>query len=369
MSHSSVELSLVVVLLILSMHFHVQLLTDMPIIIFSVPSRLQTQHEANLSIARSFSENKVKVDPLRDPKKSDIESLDWSCNGDKILVCSRDGVLKMWRADRLMEERAWQGSWTCVEAHPSDANIFASVSWDGKLKVVDIRTPSNAIEIDLKKSKGDSFDKLLHVTWALDGKSLAIISRNDFVHTYDIDSGAVHTIQPGCEVYGALFDTQDRLWLATGGSPGKMLIYPPSDSSAPPVEIVAHSHITACMTRSRDNHAIATGGSDALVALWDSHTASCLRTFPKSLAPVTCVSVNFDRTLIAWGSGAIGNRDGESVLSIAGLETGVHYVSYQTAAPVTRIKWHPSSNVIAYSVQLFASVDSCINIITFPSGE
>ena len=339
----------------------------MPVNIFAVPGRLQVQHELGLAVAKALQENKVKVDALRDPKKSDTESLDWTCSGEKLLVCSRDGILKMWRSDRLMEERAWiGGSWTCVEAHPTDPFIFSAVSWDGKLKIIDTRSPAAAVEADLKKSHGDKFDKLIHVTWNLDGKSLAIISRSDVVHTYNTTGSNCSSIQPGCEVYGALFDSKNRLWVATGGSPGKILIYPTIGES--PIELVAHSYITACMSRSRDNRFITTGGSDALVALWDAQTFSCLKTFPDSLSPVTCVSSNFDNSLISWGSGGIGNRDGEPVLSTAGLETGVHYSSYQVSAPVSRVKWHPTSNSLAFSMQSGPSVDSTVNILSFPTS-
>lgn len=346
----------------------------MPVNVFGIPSRLEAQYTTNVAVGKAFQDNKVKVDLLRDPKKSDVESLDWTCNGEKILVCSRDGFLKMWRSDRLMEERVWAGAWTSVEAHASDSNLFAAVSWDGKLKIVDIRSPQGVSgpDIDLKKSQsnGDKCDKLLNVTWRLDGKSLAIISRSDFIHSYNITDGSIESLQPGCEVYGAVFDSNNRLWVAAGGTPGKIQVYPHIDSeTAPVMDLVAHSHVTACITRSRDHKYIVSGGSDALVALWDSQSAACLRTFPSSLAPVTCVSTNFDNTLIAWGSGAIGNRDGESVLSLAGLETGIHCYSYQVGAPVSRVKWHPTANILAFSMQQSPSADSNVNILSFPSSD
>lgn len=335
-----------------------------------VSSVFRDQHEASLALAKSITENKAKTDHLRDARKSETECLDWTCNGERILVCSRDGSLKMWRTDRLFEERAWTGSWTWVESHPTNSNIFCAVSWDGRIKIVDIKNAGNAVDYDVKKIRGDKFDKLLYVTWKLEGKTLAIITRSDTVHVIDIDSlagaGGALSLQPGGEVYSALFDIRGRLWLATGGTPGKILIFS-SDYAATPTELVAHSHMTTCLARTRDNKFILSGGGDALVALWDTESDACIRTFSQSISAVTCLSPSFDGELIAWGSGLIGGRDGESVLSLAGISTGVHYASHPVNAPITRLKWHPAKKALAFSMQQTSNPDLGITIISFPS--
>ena len=347
----------------------------MTISYFPVPLKFQAQHECNLAVRKALNESKAKIDPLRDHRKSEIECIDWSCSGDKILVCARDGSLKMWRADRLIEERAWSGSWTWVEGSPVDSSVFIAVSWDGTVKLVDTRTPggSTGVDTDLRQAKGDKFDKFLYVTWSIDGKHVAIVTRADLVHVMEVDalgspSLEANTLHPGGEVYGVVFDNWNRLWVATGGTPGRILVYP-HDLDGAPEEVVAHSHTSTCLTRTRDHQRILSGGGDALVALWDPERLTCLRTFPDSLAPVTCVSASSDGSLVAWGSGMIGGKDGESVITIAGIETGVHYASFSVSAPVTRLKWHPNKRILAYSMQQVSGVDSGVNIISFPSLE
>lgn len=328
---------------------------------YPIPTQLGNQH---VSLTKQFTE-KPKTDVLRDPKKSEVESMDWNASGEKLILCSRDGNLKLWRADRLMEERVWPGSWTWTECHPTDPNILSAVSWDGKVKLVDLRAAHT--DIDLKKTR--NLEKFLSCSYSIDGNWLAIVTRTDLIHVLDLSTGGaeVSTIQPGCEVYSVCFDSMGRLWVATGGTPGRILIYSRDGSLVS--EFFAHAHVVSCLARSRDPNLIVSGGSDALVSLWDVGKLGCVRTFPNSVSPVTSVSVNQDNSLVAWGSGAIGAKDGEAVISIAGLETGYHYASIPVAAPASRIKWHPTKQVMAYSMQQAPGADTNIHIMTFPSSE
>jgi THO complex subunit 3 len=329
---------------------------------YPVPSALREQHT---SLSKQLADQRMaKLDSLKETKKSEIEAMDWSCNGERLLVCSRDGTLKLWKAEKLSEERTWAGSWTWTEAHPTDPNLFSCVSWDGKVKIIDVRNPtSTSSDVDLKKSKG--LEKFLFSTFSLDGSKLAILTRADQIHVLDIASGELNTIQAGCEVYSLIFDPENRLWLATGGTPGKIQIYDVSSCHLVS-EFVAHSHAVTCFARTRNNARFVSGGSDALVALWNSQTIACIRTFPNSLSPVTSVSVNFDDSLVAWGSGAIGARDAEPIVSVAGLETGAHYASFTTPAPVSRVKWHPTKAVLAYTMQQGTGADTSVQIMSWP---
>jgi THO complex subunit 3 len=306
---------------------------------------------------------KAKQEIVRDPKKSEVETLDWNASGEKIFVCSRDGSLKVWRSDRLMEERAWTGSWTWAEAHPEDPNLFAAVSWDGKLKLGDLRASPSTPDMDFKKTK--SFEKLLSCTYSVDGGLIAIVTRTDLIHIITVSTGESITIQPNCEVYGSVFDAKNNLWVGTGGTPGKIFIFDPLTGGLLN-EFVGHSHAVSCLSRTNNSKLIVSGGSDALVALWDVERMGCLRTFPNSLSPVTNVGVNHDNSIVAWGSGAIGAKDGEPLISMADLNSGSPMLGINTAAPVSRVKWHPSKPVLAYSMQQGPGADINVQIFSFP---
>ena len=331
---------------------------------FPVPKQYQAVHDVSMALTRSVAEGKARTDILKDAKKSEVESLDWISGGERIVSCTRDGALKIWSTQKLQEERSWAGSWTWAESHPTDPNVFCAVSWDGKLKVVDLRSAVAATDMDLKKSKG--VEKFLAATWTLNGEEISVLTRTDVVHTVSIESAEVGTIQPGLEVYCIMYDQGDRLWVGTGGTPGRIMVY---QNGTLVDEFVAHAHVTSSLTRTRDNAAMISGGGDALVALWDLQSNACVKTFPNSLSPVTTVSANADGSLVAWGSGAIGAKDGEPLLSIAGLQTGAHYLSQTLPGPVSRVKWHPSRNVIAYSMQQVNSADPSIQILSFPNIE
>ena len=303
----------------------------------------------------------VKAGQVTDAgRRSEVECIDWSCDGEKLFVLTRDGTVKMYRG--LVEERSWTGSAiTWLEPHPSHPNVFATVSWDGKLRITDLRGGASPQEFDLKQARG--WDKFLLVTWSPDGTQLAILTRADAVHVLQVDTlGGDDFVshQPGSEVYSVLFDRQSRLWVALGGTPGKIQILTPNGMT----EMVAHAHMTTTLARAASPNLIVSGGNDALVALWDTNTLCCIRTFPESLSPVTTLACGGSGGLVAWGSG--GSKDGESVLSIAVVETGVHALSHPLPAPVVRVKWHPSKRLLAYSLQ---GPESTVHLLSFSTGS
>ena len=321
---------------------------------------------AHASLTKLFADKTHSSSVFRDPKKSEVESMDWNSNGEKLMVCCRDGNLKLWRSDRLMEERVWAGgSWTWTECHPTDPNIVSAVSWDGKVKMADLRVNASSApaDLDLKKSKG--MEKFLSSSFSVDGSLLAVVTRTDLIHIIQNGEVVLSSIQPGCEVYSVIFDSSNRLWVATGGTPGRILIFNLDGSLVS--EFAAHSHVVSCLNRTRASPSrIVSGGSDALVALWDAkNNFACVRTFPHSVSPVTSVSTNFDNSLVVWGSGAIGAKDGEAIISIAGLETASHYASIPVSAPVSRIKWHPTKQALAFAMQQGPGVDTNVQLFSF----
>jgi hypothetical protein len=68
-----------------------------------------------------------------------------------------------------------------------------------------------------------------------------------------------------------------------------------------------------------------------------------------------------------WGKIHVSYEFGESVLSIGGIGTRQHYVSHNVAAPVSRVKWHPTKLVLAYSLQAAPGVDTGVSLMSFPS--
>lgn len=330
----------------------------MPIQFLPVESSLMHQHEWNSKLGKIFTS--AKTDILRDSRKSEIECIDWSADGAHIIAVHRNGTVRVWRTDRMTEEQSFTGSWTWAESNPKDPNTFVMVSWDGKLKLVNLLQPADGVEHDLKRNLGDKFDKLLYCT-GNSHNQIAIMTRADLVHVINPIAGeVVVSIQPGVDIYSVLFDSRNRLLVAAGGTPGKILIYSPAGVLEK--ELVAHSHSVMSLARVGHGDLVLSGGADALVALWDTTKDICVRTFPDSISPVTTLACGAGGSLVAWGSG--GSKDGENVLSIAGIQTGHHYASIPVQSGVTRVKWHPTENALAYSMQ-----DANIHIVTFPKRD
>ncbi len=88
---------------------------------------------------------------------------------------------------------------------------------------------------------------------------------------------------------------------------------------------------------------LATGGSDSIIALWDTKYWICQRTLIDMVGPVRSMSFTFD------GSYIVGGSDEGPGLEIAHVETGEYVQSVKTMAPCPIVSWHPSKYHLAYS--------------------
>ena len=296
-----------------------------------------------MSLKNLIVSEKLRPETLKQAK-SEIDSLNWTCDGDRFVTCSRDGSVRIFRADKLSEERTITGSWTFAEPHPVDRNLIGMVSWDGKLRVTDLRTATAAVESDLRK-QNEVIDKVLGFSWNLTGSSLALHTRADFVQVVNFGASEISLAGEGmtfaAEVNGTCWDSADRVWTALGGTPGKLVV----DST----ELIAHQYGTLSVARNRDGSVIASGGQDSLAVVWDTQATAAVRSFPGATAPVSCLGFSADSSIIAWGCGGAG-KDSDSSLYFAGARTGFQYAALPTSAPVNRLAWHPRDSRIAFSL-------------------
>ena len=309
-------------------------------------SILPRYHSADLV----FPSSVVRIDLN---KKSEVECLAWS--GDVLLILTRDGVIKSW--NKTMGEERTGTPWTWIESNPIDSNLIAAVSWDGQLKMFgsDFVRETNS----LKK------EKLLYCAWRMDGQELAVLTRSDMVGIVDCNDTVVQTIVPGVDVYAVVYDCLGQLWVALGGTPGKVQVYAQSEGVYSELKsLTSHAHMTTCLDRTSDGKFVISGGSDALVCLWDTASFVCVKTFAESLSPITTLSVDWANQFVAWGSG--GSKDGESVLSVASLVAGAHVLSHITSGPVTRVRWHPTKPVLAFSTVTESGSNTVVSVVSFP---
>lgn len=88
---------------------------------------------------------------------------------------------------------------------------------------------------------------------------------------------------------------------------------------------------------------LATGGSDSIIALWDTTDWICQRTLIDMTGPVRSISFSFD------GSFIVGGSDEGPGLEIAHTETGEYVHSVKTAGACPVVAWHPSKYWLAFT--------------------
>mmetsp|Transcript_34703 Transcript_34703/g.68532 ORF Transcript_34703/g.68532 Transcript_34703/m.68532 type:complete len:496 (+) Transcript_34703:279-1766(+) len=120
----------------------------------------------------------------------------------------------------------------------------------------------------------------------------------------------------------------------------------------------------------RQNRFIVTASNDCSVSVLSSLTLEPQQVFASAEAPVTSLSVNYDGTLVAFGT------EEDTRIRVGGLDTGYEYAIVQTAAykdeedgwyriglvkgeapsnypptpGVEHLAWNPKENVLAYSL-------------------
>jgi THO complex subunit 3 len=141
-----------------------------------------------------------------------------------------------------------------------------------------------------------------------------------------------------------------RIFLTTGEGKTKILSYPDFKpvfhSSYEPVSPFAlNGHTSSCLSIEMQPTArfLATGGSDSIIALWDTTDWICQRTLIEMTGPVRSISFSFD------GSYIVGGSDEGNGLEIAHTETGEYVHSLKTAGPCPVVAWHPSRYWLAYT--------------------
>lgn len=300
-------------------------------------------------------------DYLRGYRKGTAYVLEWV--GDKLLVSSsdrdshRNNALRLYDVEHDEEESSFSGEFMCMQADPGHPKVVAAAGWNGRFLVFDTRVEVKHIfDVDLK-NVSSSMKEFLHMCWAPNSQYIALGNRQDGVFLLDLrQPGRLMTGQQRqmpYEVNQMVWSADgDALWIATGGSPGRVHIFPaPSLSTEGAATVVAHQYAAISIAADREGRQIATGGGDCLVTLWDPKHLVCTRTFGYATQPVTSVGFNCDGNLLAWGTGGSGGG-GERNLTIVGTNTGVLHWQDQTQSPVVCVKWHPNNNVLAYSLRV-----------------
>lgn len=297
-------------------------------------------------------------DYLRGFKRCSTYAIDWA--GDKLLIATKDNALRLHEPGQSSELRSWPGEWMSMQCDPNAPHVAAAVAWGGKFRVFDTRDSASYVhDVELRKTS-TSMKEFLFLCWSPDSKFIAVNNRSDQVYLIDLRQTQSASIRLGAsmsmqhEVNQMVWSTEgDALWIATGGSPGKLHVYPtPSLQKDASVSVAAHQYTAISLAADPTGRYIASGGGDTLVTLWDPRHLICTDSFGFATQAVSTLGFNYDGSLLAWGTGGSGSTGGEKNLTIVSANTKNLYWQDTTPAPVQQVRWHPNRNTLAYTLNV-----------------
>lgn len=141
----------------------------------------------------------------------------------------------------------------------------------------------------------------------------------------------------------------ERVFATTGDGRVKILSYPDFQpilfsQSDPKSAFTLNGHTSSCLSVELQPPArlLATGGSDSIIALWDTTDWICKSTLIDMTGPVRSITFSHD------GSYVVGGSDEGTGLEIAHADSGSYVHSIKTLSPCPMVAWHPTRYILAY---------------------
>ncbi|KAF7884352.1 uncharacterized protein EAF02_004688 [Botrytis sinoallii] len=277
-----------------------------------------------------------------------LRTISWNPLGSLIATGAADKTLRVWNPERPSVNYSTQlvGHTAGIEKvafNPVKDAELASVSSDGVVKFWDVRTKAVINEV---KGLGDAFT----LVWHPNGESLIVGNKSDNIYILSPTQStplASHQ-QPVQTNQIAFCWSGDKIFLTTGEGRIKILSYPDfkpifnmSFEASQPFTL--NGHTSSCLSVEMQPTArfLASGGSDSIIALWDTTDWICQRTLIDMVGPIRSISFSFD------GSYIVGGSDEGTGLEIAHTETGEHVYTVK-GSPCPVVAWHPNKYTLAY---------------------
>ncbi|MCJ1359252.1 MAG: hypothetical protein MMC33_009253 [Icmadophila ericetorum] len=293
----------------------------------------------------------------RGPGSHTIRSIAWNPTGGLIATGSADRTLRVWNPEKPQvknstELRGHNGGIERVAWNPVKEAELASVSSDGTCKFWDVRSKGCVETVQLG---GEG----LTITWSADGSVVMVGRKDDTLLPISCPTFTLGTPHPQpLQTNQTLFphspstEPPKTILLTTGDGSVKIYSYP---TFTPLHTLHAHTSASNALALSPTGRYLATGGSDALICLWDTTDWVCRRTLSTGTGAVRSVGFSWDGSFVCGGSdegglGASAGGAGAGGIEIAHVETGevVHTVPTQGGA-VGCVAWHPGRYWLAYS--------------------
>ncbi|KAE9989831.1 hypothetical protein Vi05172_g4508 [Venturia inaequalis] len=284
------------------------------------------------------------------PNSNIVRTLAWSPLGQNVATVSGERTLRVWNVEKsgirsAVELRAQAGgnsgpsntggSIDRVAWNPTKENELASCGTDGVVRFWDVRTRGCIGEVKLG---GECFT----LAWRPNGEDIVVGNKDDWIHSVSRTTlSTLHSQREPTQANQALFShSGEELFLTTGEGTIKIFDYPNLKTIH---TLTAHTSSCYSIALSSPGTWLATGGSDALITLWDTTDFVCKKTFDRAQGPVKTLSFSCDGTYLAGGS------DEGNGIEIINVETGEYVHKIETSGKVPLVEWSPRDYAVAYA--------------------
>ncbi|KAJ2905363.1 hypothetical protein MKZ38_005662 [Zalerion maritima] len=325
-------------------------------------SRAQPPYLTKDAFPKHFASSSIRQVTYSDPtaarissQNSSIRSIAWNSASTLVATGGPDRTLRVWNPERnnVRNSTELKGHAAMIETvafNPAKEGELCSVSPDGVAKFWDVRTRTCINEV---KGLGGAFT----LTWHSNGQSLVVGNKEDVLHVLSPSQPTPISSHPqGKQTNQIAFCWSGSKIFATTGPDGKtrILDYPSFDpkyrlnyfpEDDPRTEFTLNGHTSSCLSVALQptGRYLATGGSDAVISLWDTADWICQRTITTIAGPVRSISFTHEGSYVAGGS-----EEGSGI-EVHHVETGDLVHAFKTAGPSPIVSWAPTKYVLAYT--------------------
>ncbi|KAI1638184.1 WD domain-containing protein [Biscogniauxia mediterranea] len=291
-------------------------------------------------------------DPNTSKTPNNIRTIAWNPLGTYLATGCIDKTLRVWNVDKpnVRQSTELKGHTAPIEKvafNPVKELELCSVSSDGVVRFWDVKTKTVLNEV---KGLGETFT----LAWAPHGECVVVGNKDDKLFVLSpTQNTPISSHQQSVPTNNITFCwSGQRLFATTGEGKTRILAFPSFEPAyqfdykdGPEKEFMLTGHTSSCMVAELHpfNRYLATGGTDSLIALWETSEWNCVRTVTKMTGPVRTLSFSWDGLYIVGGS------DEGTGLEVSLSETGEHLCTYRTATPSPVVAWAPNRYALAYT--------------------